>query len=122
MLRTKRLDDDGVAKLQTPTRRVSIPDPECRGHYIRMTPNGSKSFWAVARDPSGKQHWQLIGSPDSMKIEDARDKARKIIRAIRASASGDIAKDSSFEGVAMDWFDRHVVKRGLRSEYNVKMM
>lgn len=116
MLRAKRLDDDGVAKLKPPKKRVTIPDPECRGHYIRMTPNGTKSYWAVARDPSGKQHWQLIGSPESIKIEDARDKARKVIRAIRAAVGGEVAKDSSFEGVALDWFERHVVKNGLRSE------
>ena len=63
MLRSKRLDDAGVAKLKTPAKRITIPDPECRGHYVRVTPNGHKSFWAVARDPSGKQHWQRIGPP-----------------------------------------------------------
>jgi integrase len=118
MLRSKRLDDDGVAKIKTPQKRVTIPDPECRGHYIRVTPTGTKSFWAVARDPSGKQHWQLIGAADSMKIEDARDKARKVIRSIRAAVGGEVAKDSSFEGVALDWFERHVVKNGLRSGRN----
>jgi len=120
MLRSKRLDDDGVAKLKTPAKRVTIPDPECRGHYLRITPNGHKSYWAVARDPSGKQHWQLIGPADSMKIDDARDKARKVIRAIRAAVGGDITKDSSFEGVAMDWFERHVVKNNLRTQRNMK--
>src|SRR6476646_4171435 len=120
MPRSKRLDDVGVAKLKIPAKRVTLPDPELRGHYIRITPNGHKSFWAVARDPSGKQHWQLIGAADSMKIEDARDKARKVIRAIRAAIGGEIAKDSSFEGVALDWYERHVVKNGLRSGRNQK--
>ena len=116
MLRSKRLDDDGVAKLKTSAKRVTIPDPECRGHYVRITPKGHKTFWAVARDPNGKQIWKLIGDANSVKIEDARDKARKIIRSIRAAVGGEIAKDSSFEGVALDWFERHVVKNGLRSE------
>jgi integrase len=116
MIRAKRLDDEGVAKLKIPAKRVTLPDPELRGHYIRITPNGHKSFWAVARDPAGKQHWKLIGACDSIKVEDARDKARKVIRAIRAAIGGEVAMDSSFEGVALDWFDRQVVKRGLRSE------
>src|SRR5262249_48814266 len=122
MLRSKRLDDEAVAKFKAPAKRITLPDPELRGHYIRVTPNirvtpsGSKSFWAVARDPSGKQHWQLIGQADSMNIEDARDKARKVIRAIRAAIRG---ADSSFEGVALDWFERHMVKRGLRSQRKV---
>jgi Arm DNA-binding domain len=122
MLRSKRLDDEGVSNLKRPQKRVTIPDPELRGHYIRITPSGTKSFWAVARDPSGKQHWQLIGQADSIKIEDARDKARKIIRAIRAAIGGEVAKDSSFEGVALDWFQRHVVKNGLRSERKMRAL
>ena len=40
----------------------------------------------------------------------------QIIRSIRAAVGGEIAKDSSFEGVALDWFERHVVKKGLRTE------
>jgi integrase len=119
MLRSKRLDDDGVAKLKTPSKRVTIPDPECRGHYVRVTPKGHRTFWAVARDPNGKQIWKLIGDADAMKIEDARDKARKVIRSIRAAVSGEIAKDSSFEGVALDWFERQVVNRGLRTERKI---
>jgi integrase len=119
MLRSKRLNDDGVAKLKTPSKRVTIPDPECRGHYVRVTPKGHKTFWAIARDPNGKQIWKLIGDADSTKIEDARDKARKIIRAIRAAVGGEIAKESSFEGVALDWFERHVVKKGLRTESKI---
>ena len=50
MLRAKRLDDVGVANSKPQRKRVTIPAPECRGHYIRMTPNGTKSYWAVARD------------------------------------------------------------------------
>ena len=36
--------------------------------------------------------WKLIGDADAMKIEDARDKARKIIRSIRAAVGGEIAE------------------------------
>ena len=122
MLRSKQLDDDGVAKLKAPSKRVTIPDPECRGHYIRITTKGGKSFWAVARDPSGKQMWKLIGDANTMKIEDARDKARKVIRSIRAAVAGEVAKDSSFEGVALDWLERYVGKKELRSGKNTGAM
>jgi integrase len=115
MLRSKRLDDDGVAKLKIPTKRVTIPDPELRGHYIRVTPNGAKSYWAVARNPNGKQRWRLIGEASTTKIEDARDQARVVIRSIRSSVGGEVAKDSSFKGVTDDWYKWHVVAKGLRS-------
>ena len=65
-----------------------------------MTPNGSKSFWAVARDPSGKQHWKLIGSPP-MKIDDARaEGAVKSSGQFRSAVAGEILDGVSFEGVA----------------------
>jgi integrase len=114
MIRTKRLDDTGVDKLKPGNKRVTLPDPELRGHYIRVTPNGAKSFWAVARDPSGKQHWKLIGSPP-MPIDAAREKAGHVIRAIRSAISGDVVDGVSFEGVANQYFERHVFKKGLRS-------
>ena len=54
-----------------------------------------------------------------MNIEDARDKARKVMLAIRAAIRGEVIADSSFEGVALDWFEHHMVKRGLRSQRKV---
>ena len=71
MLRTKRLDDHGVAKLKVKGKRYAVPDPELRGHYIRVSATGLKSFWVVARDPSGRQHWRPIDAPT---IEKARGK------------------------------------------------
>lgn len=67
-----------------------------------------KAFVVVARDPRGKQHWRTVGAPP-MKIDDAREIARKTIRSIRE------APPNSFEGVAREWFKRHVVKNKLRS-------
>jgi hypothetical protein len=66
MLRSKRLDDEGVAKLKTPTKRVTLPDPELRGHYVRLHPNRPQELLAVARDPSGRgacQHRHRIKPP-----------------------------------------------------------
>ena len=77
--RTKRLDDAGVAKLKNKSKRYMVPDPELRCHYIKVTPTGVKSFWAVARDPTGKQTWRPIGAPGQMTIDQARDEARKVV-------------------------------------------
>jgi integrase len=101
MLRTKRLDDAGVAKLKAKRTRYVVPDPELRGHYIRITPTGLKSFWVVARDPTGKQHWRPIDAPT---IERARAQAAKVIRSIRGAAP------NSFTAVAAQWRKMHVAK------------
>ena len=112
MTRRHRLSDQGVAALKPRAKRYTFPDPELPGHYVRVQPNGSKSFVVVARDPRGKQHWRTIGTPP-MLIDDARDAGRKVIRSIRE------APPESFEGVANEWFKRHVEKKGLRSASDV---
>jgi integrase len=109
LTRRQRLSDAGVADLKLKAKRYIHADPELPGHYIRVQPTGAKTFVVVARDPRGKQHWRTVGSPP-MKIDDAREAGRRIIRSIRE------APPDSFEGVAREWFKRHVQKRGLRSE------
>ena len=72
-MRAKRLDDEGVAKLQAKKgNRYQMPDPELRGHYVRVSTVGHKTFWICARDPVGRQHWRMIGTAPQMKIDDAR--------------------------------------------------
>ncbi|MCZ6608133.1 MAG: Arm DNA-binding domain-containing protein, partial [Alphaproteobacteria bacterium] len=62
MVRRKTLTDTMVAKLKPGPKRITLPDPELRGHYVRIAPTGAKSFVAVAREPHGKQIWATIGS------------------------------------------------------------
>jgi integrase len=113
MTKRHRLSNDGVAKLKPKAKRYAHADPELPGHYVRVHPNGARSFVIVMRDPRGKQHWRTIGAPP-MSIEDSRDLARTVIRSIRQ------ASPDSFEGVAQEWFKRHVVKRGLRSGFELE--
>jgi Arm DNA-binding domain/Phage integrase, N-terminal SAM-like domain len=110
MLRRTRLDDEGVSTLRTKKARYAVPDPELRGHYIRVGTNGSKSFWAVTRDPTGSKRWRKIGNAPAMSIDNARTVAAKILRQIRRDGSA-----SSFAVIAEEWIERHVVKNKLRS-------
>src|SRR5271167_4763759 len=121
MLRAKRLNDDGVATLKPAAKRLTIPDPELRGHYVRVMPTGTKSFWAVARDPNGKQIWRQTGAPP-MPIADAREKAMAIIRGIRSTVVEAGTDTASFESVARNWFERHAVKNGLRTEPQIRRL
>ena len=50
----KSLSDAGVAALKPRAARYAFPDPELRGHLIRIQPSGAKSYVAVTRDPAGK--------------------------------------------------------------------
>jgi integrase len=118
----KSLSDAGVVALKPRAARYSFPDPELRGHYVRVQPGGAKSFVAVSRDPtSGRQVWATIGGADLMSVAEAREKARAAIKRIQAGqpAFDPLVKAQSFEDVAEQWLKRHVRAKGLRSEGEV---
>jgi integrase len=113
MARRQTLSDLGVAALKPSAKRYVFPDPEMPGHYIRVTPNGAKSYVAVARGPNGKQIWATIGTAPLLDVGEARERAREAIKAIKAGA--DRAGPQSFESVGNEWYKRHVLAKGLRS-------
>jgi integrase len=115
--RQKTLTDLMVANLRRKRRRYILRDPEQRGHYVRVPPEGPCVFAAVARH-GGKQVWAKIGTADVLKIEQARKKAQAAIERIRtglpAFAPPPVEPDS-FEDVSAGWLKRHVEAKGLRS-------
>ncbi len=122
MARRKTLTDNMVAKLKPGPKRITMPDPELRGHYIRITATGAKSYVAVARAPGGKQIWATIGSADVLKIDEAREKARSAIQRVKAGQPAfepPPVKPDSFKAVAENWMQRHVKAKKLRSEYEI---
>ncbi len=125
MAKSKTLTDRMVAKLKPGAKRLTLPDPLLRGHYVRVTPKGAKSYVAVARDPGGKQIWATLGSADVLTIDEARDQAREAIKRIKAGKTAfeppPVAPDS-FEAVADNWMRRHVQTKGLRSEYEISRL
>jgi integrase len=114
----KTLSDKGVAALRPRFQRYAYPDPELRGHYVRITPNGAKSFVAVTLDPNGRQIWATIGPTDRYSIEAARELAREAIKRVHAGLpafEAPPAKRATFKDVAEQWMTRHVRGQGLRS-------
>jgi integrase len=119
----KSLSDKGVAALKPRAARYATPDPELRGHYVRVQPSGTKSFVAVTVDPqSGKQVWHTIGAADAFGIEEARTKARAVIKRVRAGLPPIEAKGETFGLVAANWLRRHVEANGLRSRKNIERL
>ncbi len=119
MARRKTLTDNMILKLKPARKRLTMPDPELRGHYIRVTPTGAKSFVAVARDPSGKQIWATLGGADVLTIDEARKKAREAIQRIKAGQpafEAPPARPDTLRDIAESWMQRHVRAKGLRTE------
>jgi integrase len=121
----KTMSDKGVAALKRRAARYVVPDPELRGHYIRVQPSGAKSFVAVTLDPRGKQVWTTLGGADMLTIATAREKARAAIQRVRAglpAIEAPAAKPATFENIAEQWLRRHVGAKGLRSEHEVRRL
>jgi integrase len=111
----RKMTDKGVAKLKRRRKRYAKPDPELRGHWIRVQPSGTKSFWTVGRDPRQKQVWTFVGPCDAMTIEEARAKARGILNRVRAGLPAIEAKGETFDTVIADWRKRYVEGKKLRT-------
>src|SRR5262249_46388605 len=105
------LTDKGVAALKPRAKLYNHPDPQCPGHYVRVSPIGNKVYCAVARDPNGKQVWTTIGKAAHMDIDAARAKAREII--VRVKGVQRVEGPESFESVANEWVKRHVEGKNL---------
>jgi integrase len=111
----KTLSDKGVAALKPRAQRYAVPDPELRGHWIRVTPTGAKSFVTVTRGPEGKQVWSTIGATDVMTITEARERAREILKRVRSGQPAIAPRGETFGAVTENWLKRHVEPSGLRS-------
>jgi integrase len=111
----RTLTDSIIANLKV-KKRENIADPQCAGHYVRVTPNGSKTFWAVARDPNGKQQWEKLGDCDHLKLEASREEARRWIGATKRGES--TAGPETIETVTADWIEHHLEERGVITAKN----
>jgi integrase len=118
----KRLTDKGVAALKARAKPYAHPDPELRGHWIRVYPSGAKTFLAVTRTPSRKQVWVTIGPCDAMTIEEARDRARAILGRVRAGLPANEVAGETFGEVATAWLKRHVAAKELRTGANIRRL
>lgn len=90
MARRKTLTDLQVKAIRPPPegKRLLVPDPECAGHYVRVTDKGKKTFFVVARRPGGTQLWREVGgrgrgAASVLALAEARDLAREGIKAIK---------------------------------------
>lgn len=116
----KSLSDAGVANLKPRAKRYFEPDPELRGHYICVEPTAAKSFYAITRNPAGKQIWTKIGPVGVLRIAEAREQARQLIQRVRMGLPAFEPRAESFRAVADNWVRRHVKAKGLRSRYDIE--
>ena len=70
----KRLTPLGIEKLHV-SKRTEIADPECSGLYLRVTPRGRKSFYAIMKF-DGVMKRMSLGPWPGVTLTDARGRVR----------------------------------------------
>jgi integrase len=121
---SQRLTQARIEKLRPAEKRYQVPDPECPGLYVRITPAGSKTFTIVARDPAGRQVWRevkgaIVGDP----LDDVRTKAREGIRRLKAGQDPFPPlppRADTFGAVVENYLALHVEANGLRSRPEIE--
>ena len=118
----RNMTDKGVASLKPRAQRYAVTDPELRGHWIRVQPTGAKSYWAVTRNPTGRQVWTHVGPADAMSIDEARDIARGVLSRVRAGLSEVEPRAETFSAVVENWRKRHVEANALLSASEINRL
>jgi integrase len=116
--RRQVLTDRQVAGLPRKAKRYFHPDPEMPGYGVRVLPEGPSSYYTICRDAFGKQRWVRIGGTAELSIEQARSRARIVIRRLRDGLEPFEAPKptpDSVADVAREWVTRYVRKNGLRT-------
>ena len=100
--RRRYLNDEGVARLRPRAKRYTHADPELIGHYVR---------------------WTTIGRCDRIKIEASREKAREIIRRVKAGKPAfepEPPRPDTLAAVVADWLALYVGPKGLRTRPEIE--
>lgn len=114
------LTDLGVAKLKPRDKRFNHPDPNLPGHYVRVTPTGSKSYAAIVRGPTGKQALITIGDCATLPIAEARSRARTAMQRVRDGLPAVEPRAQTFSAVAAEWLTRKAEAEDFRSLSEVR--
>jgi integrase len=117
--RRQSLTEKQLASLPRARRRYIQKDPEMRGHYVRVPPEGPIVFCAVARSPiTHKAIWATLGNTSEINIVEARDRCREAIKRIRAGQpviEPHPPAPETLAAIAANWLTRYVDRNKLRT-------
>jgi hypothetical protein len=116
--RRRQLTDKMLSELPRPLKPYFHPDPELPKHGVRIRPEGPGAYTVITRDPYKKQRWVKIGSVAEMKIAEAREVARAVIKRVEQGLdpfpAAPVKPDTVADVVEM-YFKRHVEVRAFRT-------
>ena len=117
MARRPKLTDRQIAGLPRKPKRYIVTDPEQRSLFLRVPPTGPISFTAIVKT-HGKQTWKSLGTTDELKIDEAREKTREVIKRVKAGrppVEPPKPAPQSVAAVAENWLRRVVDENRYRT-------
>ena len=105
---TVHLDERRVQTLKPRKSAYDIRDRELKGFGVRVLPSGAKRYF-VHSQHNGQRFWKIVGRAGSIRVDEARDRARTLMAAIRVGADAEAASsaDTPFELVGDEVFRRY---------------
>ena len=101
-----RLSQNRIEALKPRKSPYDIRDGELKGFGVRVLPSGAKRFF-IHSQHDGQRLWKTIGDVLSMDLNEARQRAREALAAIRRDEMPALPDERLFEAVAEEVFDRY---------------
>ncbi len=105
---TVRLDERRVRKLKPRKSAYDVRDRILKGFGVRVMPSGAKRYF-IHSQHQGRRVWKIVGEAGSIGTDEARNRAKTVMAAIREG--GDVqsaaSPDIAFETVADEVFRRY---------------
>ena len=103
---TLRLTQARVHALKRRKSAYDVRDRDLKGFGVRVLASGAKRYF-IHSQYNGQRVWKIVGQAAAISADEARDRARTLLAAIR-EGNGDVAPpDTPFETVADEVFRRY---------------
>ena len=105
---TVRLNERRVHSLKPRRSTYNVRDRDLKGFGIRVLPSGAKRYF-IHSQHRGRRVWKIVGQAGSIRADEARDRAKTLLAAIREEIEegAEAAPDILFEAVADEVFRRY---------------
>ena len=101
-----RLTESRIEALTPRRSPYDVRDTGLKGFGIRILPSGARRFF-VHSQHEGRRVWKTIADADSIRLEEARLRAKELLAAIRRDEAPVLPEQRLFETVAEKVFDRY---------------
>ena len=105
---TLRLDQRRVDALKPRKSAYDVRDRDLKGFGVRVLPSGARRYF-IHSQHHGRRVWKIVGDAGSIGTDEARDRARTLLAALRKGDHDSAAAppDTPFEIVADEVFRRY---------------